>query len=765
MMIEPLTARELEILRLIAEGLTNREIAQKLHLSPETVKWHNTQSFGKLAASNRTEAVAQARELELLDGDKLRQAEIIPSGWNNLPAELSSFVGREEELAEVRALLQKARLVTLTGTGGTGKTRLAIQVARAEVEGYPDGIAYVPLADVTDGRQVADKIAQELEVSGRADRSTLDSLKGYFRNKQLLLLLDNFEHVLSAAPMVIALLAAAPHLSVLTTSREALRLSGEHEYLVPPLTVPILVLDGSVTELLAYESVALFVQRAGAASTEFRLTGENAGTVAGICLLLDGLPLAIELAAARIKLFNPQQMLQRLESRLGLLTGGPRDLPVRQRTLRDTIDWSYNLLDEDEKKLFARLAVFTGGLSLEAVEAICDPELGVDAVDGLESLLNKSLLYQTESPGGESRFIMLETIHEFAHERLAESGEVKLIRNRHLDYFRELAEEMEPGYRRHNQVFLLERTKVEFGNLRAAFEWALDSQNVEAAARLISSIDYYFQYAGNLVEGYHWFKRVKGEIDKIPKKYQIRFLLGVKRLAWVGDTPEQDMLLGRQALALAREFGERSNEAWLLANISYSLTLPEEYEAAVEMNARALAIFRELDDKPGMAFTFNALGEVERLSGNHERAKEAYEKTLAISRETGEIYRQSMNLANLAFVAYDQGEYERGRKLAIAILNQRIEIGWVEWAFIGLMVIAGPLGKLGQPEKAARLLGASTNLSAEMGIYFQPGDQPVIDKYIADVRAQLDEATFETARAEGQAMTLKQAVTYALSDS
>ena len=220
-----------------------------------------------------------------------------------------------------------------------------------------------------------------------------------------------------------------------------------------------------------------------------------------------------------------------------------------------------------------------------------------------------------------------------------------------------------------SQVFLLERTKVEFGNLRAAFEWALDSQNVEAAARLISSIDYYFQYAGNLVEGYHWFKRVKGEIDKIPKKYQIRFLLGVKRLAWVGDTPEQDMLLGRQALALAREFGERSNEAWLLANISYSLTLPEEYEAAVEMNARALAIFRELDDKPGMAFTFNALGEVERLSGNHERAKEAYEKTLAISRETGEIYRQSMNLANLAFVAYDQGEYERGRKLAIAILN------------------------------------------------------------------------------------------------
>jgi non-specific serine/threonine protein kinase len=375
------------------------------------------------------------------------------------------------------------------------------------------------------------------------------------------------------------------------------------------------------------------------------------------------------------------------------------------------------------------------------------------------------LLYQTEDPGGELRFIMLETIHEYARERLAKSGEEKLVRNRHLDYFRALAEEMEPGYRRHNQVSLLRRTKVEFGNLRAAFEWAMDSGNVEAAARLVSSIDYYFQYTGNLVEGYHWFKRVKGEIDKIPKEHQVRFLLGVKRLAWVGDTPEQDMLLGRQAMALARELGDRSNEAWLLADISNSLNLPEEYEAAVKMSETAVAIFRELDDKPGMAIALNTLGEVERLSGNPERAKEAYEETLAICRETGEIYRQSMNLANLAFVAYDEGDYERGRELAIAILKQRMEIGWVEWALIGLMVLAGPIGKLGQPEKAARLLGASTTLSAEMGIYYQPGDQPVIDKYIADVRAQLDEDTFETAWAEGQAMTLKQAVTYALSDS
>jgi tetratricopeptide (TPR) repeat protein len=288
----------------------------------------------------------------------------------------------------------------------------------------------------------------------------------------------------------------------------------------------------------------------------------------------------------------------------------------------------------------------------------------------------------------------------------------------------------------------------------------MESGNVEAAARLVSSIDYYLQYKGNLVEGYRWFKRVLGEIDKIPKEHQVRFLRGFKRLAWVGHTHEQEMLLGQRALALARELGDRSNEAWLLADISNSLNLPEEYEAAVKLTERALTLFRELDDKPGLAFALNTLGEIERLCGNYDRAKAAYEETLAICRETGEIYRESMNLANLAFIAYDEGEYERGRELAMPLLKQRMEIGWVEWALIGLMVLAGPLGKLGQPEKAARLLGATTTIMAEMGIYFQPGDQPEMDKYIADVRSQLDEAIFESAWTEGQAMTLKQALVY-----
>jgi predicted ATPase/DNA-binding CsgD family transcriptional regulator len=761
---EPLSDRETEILGLLAGGLSNREIAQELFLSLETIKWYNKHIYSKLGVGSRTQAVARARELGLFaDPGESPVASLAPVR-TNLPAQLTSFVGREREIAEVEDLLKTTRLVTLTGPPGIGKTRLGLQLADTVAGNYSDGVIFVGLASTTDPALVPKAIAHKLGVVEQPNQPLVESLERYFGNKSALLVLDNYEHVLEAAALVTDLLAASPRLTVLVTSREVLRLNGEHEYIVPPLTVPDTAHPGFVSDLFVYESMALFNHRARAASNHFRLTEENAPAVAAICLRLDGLPLAIELAAARIKLFSPQQMLERLESRLSLLTGGARDLPARQRTLRDSIDWSYNLLDEDEQRLFARLAVFTGGRTIGAVEAICTPGLPIDALDGLESLLNKSLLYQEEGPGGEPRFIMLETIHEYARERLAESGEELLIRNRHLDTFRGLVEEMEPGYRRHNQLILLERTKVEFGNLRAAFEWAMNSGNIEAAARMISSIDYYFQYKGNIVEGYRWFKRVMEEIDKIPKDHQVRFLLGVKRLAWIGDTHEQEMLLGRRALALARELGDRSNEAWLLADISNSFKLPDEYEAAVKMSKRALTIFRELDDMPGMALALNTLGELERLSGNYELAKEAYEETLAICRETGEIYRQSMNMANLAFVAYDEGEYERGKELAMSILKQRMEIGWIEWALIGLMVLAGPLGKLGEPEKAARLLGVQSAISGEMGIYYQPGDQPEVDKYIADVCTQLDEAAFETAWAEGQAMTLEQAVAYALGE-
>ena len=419
---ESFSDRELEILRLLADGRTNREIAQELILSPETVKWYNKQLFSKLGVGSRMQAVNKAKEAGLLDEGRRVPVKTTMLVRHNLPAELSSFVGRERETVEVVRLMKSARLVTLTGPPGTGKTRLSLHVAGSMVESFPDGVTFVGLASTSDPSMILAAIARELGVAERPDRSLVESLTGALVDRHTLLLLDNFEHVLEAASLVTDLLAAAPDLSVLVTSREALRLSGEHEYLVPPLTVPVIALERSATDLPAYESVTLFVQRARAAFAGFRLTDENAGAVAGICIRLDGLPLAIELAAARVKLFNPKQLLERLESRLGLLTTGSRDLPARQRTLRDTIDWSYNLLDKEEQLLFARLAVFSGGRSLEAIEAICDPGLDIDTLDGLDSLLNKSLLYQTEGLSGEPRFFLLETIREYACERLEESG-------------------------------------------------------------------------------------------------------------------------------------------------------------------------------------------------------------------------------------------------------------------------------------------------------------------------------------------------------
>ncbi len=437
--MESFSQRELEILALLAEGLTNREIGQKLFISPETVKWYNKQIFGKLGAGSRTQAVTIAREQGFFDEGREETETAAVSVKSNLPAPVTTFIGREQQIAEVMDLLDKARLVTLTGPGGTGKTRLSQQVATGVMGRYPGGVTFVPLALVDGPELVPDAVASTLGVIKQADEELVETLGRSLRSKEMLLLLDNYEHVLAAAPLVSKMLAAAPGLSVMVTSREVLRLNGEHEYPVPPLELPDLAPSRTVSDLAASESVALFIQRAQAAQPTFRLTEDNATAVAGICIRLDGLPLAIELAAARIKIFNPQQLLERLESRLNMLTGGSRDLPARQQTLRSAIDWSYQLLNEGEQNLFARLGVFSGGRSIDAIETVCGPGLPLDALDGLESLVNKSLLFQVEGPNGEPRFAMLETIHEYTRERLAQSGELPSIRDRHLAYFLALA--------------------------------------------------------------------------------------------------------------------------------------------------------------------------------------------------------------------------------------------------------------------------------------------------------------------------------------
>jgi len=399
------------------------------------------------------------------DFPSLRTLESRP---NNLPMQPTLLVGREREVEDVRGrlLAPEVRLLTLTGPGGTGKSRLALQSAADLIEEFEDGVFFVALATLTDHTLVTSSVAQVLGVRESGDQPLLEGIKDYLQDKRLLLVLDNFEQVLEAAPQAGEILSAAPRLKVLATSRIPLGIYGEREYAVPPLAIPDPKRLPTLEVLSQYEAVRLFIERAEATKAGFEITSENAPAVAEICARLDGLPLAIELAAARIKLLPPSSILARLTNRLKLLTGGARDLPERQRTLRGAIEWSHTLLDEGEKTLFARMAIFSGGRTLEAIEAVCDAQgdLPMDAFDGVSSLVDKSLLRQEEGPEGEPRFMMLETIHEYAREKLRESGEAEEIGHAHARHFLGLAEEAE--LTGPEQAWWLERLEAEHDNLR-----------------------------------------------------------------------------------------------------------------------------------------------------------------------------------------------------------------------------------------------------------------------------------------------------------
>ncbi|MDQ5851887.1 MAG: adenylate/guanylate cyclase domain-containing protein, partial [Chloroflexota bacterium] len=461
---------------------------------------------------------------------------------NNLPAQPTPFIGREREVAAVRQRLlhPDIRLITLTGPGGIGKTRLGLRVAAQVLNDFPDGVYFVALAPISDPMLVSVTVAQTLGVKETSGESLLDSLKAYLREKQLLLLLDNFEQVVVAAPLITELLAAAPGLKVLVTSRASLHLQGEREFPVPPLALPDPKHLPTLDTLSQYEAVELFIQRAQAVNPDFQVTNTTAPAVAEICVRLDGLPLAIELAAARSKLLSPQALLQRLQHRLQVLTGGARDLPARQQTLRSTIDWSFSLLEAGEQTLFARLGVFVGGFSVEAAETVChesgigdqwsgvrgqesgdegrsaspsqiptpDSRLPIPVLDGLQSLLDKSLLHQVPGASGEPRFRMLEIIREYALERLAARGEVEATERTHATYYLTLAEAAAPELQGSRQGAWLEQLEMEHDNLRAALRWSLNRGEVEVGLRLGAALWRLWHMRGYVSEGREWLEKL-----------------------------------------------------------------------------------------------------------------------------------------------------------------------------------------------------------------------------------------------------------------
>lgn len=763
--IDPFTKRELQILRLLAEGSTNNEIASELVLSLETIKWYNKQIYSKLGVHSRVQAISQAEKLGLLGDTSEINETSNREPPHNLPAQLTSFVGRSREVDEVKGLIEKTRFLTLTGPPGTGKTRLALQVAAGLIYHYPDGVYFIDLAPLNDALLLPNTIASVLGVRQGGAISLIESIKKYLSRKSILLIMDNFEHVLNSAPFVGEMLSSATNLTVLVTSREPLHVYGEHEYLVPPLDVPDLDQTRYTSEIFQIESIELFNHRARAVKPDFLLSESNIQDIAKICFRLDGLPLAIELAAARIKMLTPKMIRERLESRFSLLSGSLRDLPSRMRTLRGAIDWSYELLDEDEKELFAQLAVFQGGRTIDAVQAVCKLDQDKDVLVGLESLINKSLLRQTISDSGDPRFVYLETIHEYAREKLQQGGCQDEVSLRHTKYFCELAEKAEIRIFSTEQQYWYTRLKEEQDNFRTALSWSLENGRIDISLRIVGSLSEYWYQEGRVIEGQFWAERVLEESGENWISLHGRALNAAGLFAFVLGDHDTAIKYYRDALKILEQLDDRVNFAWSLVSLGYALTaFPRKTREGIRLAEQGLEHFRELGDKQMISRALNNLGEIYRTANDYENAGKVYEECILISEEIGDRHRYGINLANLAYVALNQGDYDKADALMKASFKVRQELGLQFRIAEGFAGMALPVAWMRNPLRAARLLGASEALFEALGITLQPPNQMEIDKGISAVRQQLDEVTFDRAWQEGRDMSLDEAIAYALGE-
>lgn len=684
----------------------------------------------------------------------------------NLPVPPHPLVGREAAVAQAVALLSELgiRLLTLTGPGGTGKTRLGLAVAAAMRPAFADGTYFVALDVLTDPALVVPTIAATLSVREDGGRPLGDTLREWLRGRATLLLLDNCEQVVAAAPALADLLAAAPGLALLATSRVPLRLAGEHELAVPPLALPDAARATDVAAVAASPAVRLFVARARAVRADFALTAENAAAVAGICARLDGLPLALELAAARVRLLPPAALLARLEQRLALLTGGPRDRPDRQRTLRAAIDWSYRLLSPEEQALFARLAVFVGGRTLDAIAAICDAEgdLGLDVLDGVEALVSHSLLVQAEGVGWEPRFVLLETLHEYARERLAERGEAAALARRHAHYFLALAEEAEPQLRGPGQVTWLARLAEEHDNLRAALAWSLGAGDGATAQGLVAALWRFWNWRGHAGEGGRWAEAALALRAGVEPALRARALNAAGLLARAhGDYATARVRL-EESLALHRALGDRPRVAAAINNLANAAFDGGDWHAARALYAESVVLLRALGDPHPLATALGNLGSVASLQGDLATARALLEESVALHRALGDREALAMSLENLGDVAAAAGDRAAARAHYRESLALRQAVGYQRGVTVALDGLARLALAEGRVAHAVRLFGAAERARAAVGAPLSPLERAPLERATARARDALGDATFAAAWAEGAALPLEAAVALAL---
>jgi predicted ATPase/transcriptional regulator with XRE-family HTH domain len=718
---------------------------------------------------DRSALLAAARPALLGGGGADRVRPALPF----VPMPLTRLIGREVEIEALRTILQRddVRFVTLTGAGGSGKTRLAIAVAAEMGDAFPDGVVFVDLSPLTDPTLVVPTIATSLGVREVVDQSLSETLSSFLTSKQLLLVLDNCERILAAAPDITTLLAACPGLSVLATSREPLHVRGEREFPVPPLPLPATTPLLELGQFASAPAIALFVERAEESQPEFTMTTENMAAVAAICRRLDGLPLAIELAAARVKVLPPQALLVRLEHRLPLLTGGGRDLPARQRTMRDAIAWSYDLLSPDEQALFRRLAVFAGGFTLASAEAVAAADGRLAVLDGLVALVEQSLVRQMPGAGAEPRYQMLETVREFGLERLVSSGDADDARQRHAEHFLRVSADLMQASTILMDHASLTRVVAEHDNVRLALVWYDQHGEIDALLQL-SSLLYGLWFSRGLYrEGVQWVDRALERSQRVPSSTLIRALDGAGTLAiFQGDYVRATSFI-EEGLALAQVLGDPSLMSEALTYAAFLAYRHRAFARAEELLAEARHILAgSAESEPGAlpfltlggVVPFFHIGDLALVQGQFAQAATEYEEAIALFQAAGSETGLRDMQAGLAAVRYLTGDVPQAAALYGESLQQSHAMAFWPLVVSSLLGLAGIAIEVGDPVGGARLLGAAEGIASSLGAVMYTRDYPVHDRVLATVRLALDEQRFANVRETGRALSIEVAIAEAL---
>lgn len=744
-MLEELKARELEIIQLMADGATNQQIADKLYISTNTVRWYNKQIYSKFGVNSRIKVVNLAREWGLIDRDvqtsHYPSSEPVQALLHNIPQVLTSFVGRQADLKHLADLLFSSKLLTLVGPPGVGKTRLAIELAKqlAAEQVFKD-IFYTPLANLTQAQFVPQAVLQSLGLRESAQSDVMATLQSFIGRQDILLILDNFEHVLAAHGFVKELYTQFANLKILVTSREALELVGEQLYDLEPFITP----HENDKHLTENNAVQLFIDRARAHKPRWQPKDDDYEAVGQICQYLEGIPLALELAAARLNILTPRHILQQFDNRLDLVTSGPRDLPQRHKTLRSAIAWSYDLLDDTEKTVFARLGLFHGGCTLDSIETVCFYDQDVDVVDLIASLIRKSLLMVYEDENHDPRFTMLETLREYALERLQEQSCYQQVQDKYKDYFISLATKLF-DMRTSSQIgYWMIVCETELDNFRSTLQFCLANQQADQALTILNSIYWALGTRGYSHEGIEWYNKCLAQVAKLPSTLEISaYHAQGELLRWYGAIDEA-YHVQLNALEIAKTQPDKVLLAisyGYLALLGIYADIKDKYQRVPSEDIQhAVQLMEEANNIPQLGWILNLQGVIYKTEGRYAQAKQSLEKALEIGEELNNNVRVATVVKNLADIANLESDHTYAASLLQKSLEKNLAVGNIHLTVGIIISIAALIAEVGFYDDATKLLGAIERINQENYFSISAPNRSQYDLCLATVNAHLSES-------------------------